>query len=51
MIASERDVRGPRIFDLQIALMAFENGASEIWTHDPSFTTVAGLRVYDPLAK
>ncbi len=40
---------GPRVFDLQIALTAFEGGATEIWTHDAGFITVPGLRVHDPL--
>ena len=33
-VARDLDVSGPRIFDLQIALTAFEGGATEIWTHD-----------------
>jgi len=48
--ASDLTVSGPRIFDLQIALTAFEGGATELWTHDADFITVPGLRVYDPLA-
>jgi toxin-antitoxin system PIN domain toxin len=47
--ASEARVRGARIFDLQIALIAHENGARELWTHDQRFVTVSGLRVVDPL--
>ncbi len=42
-------VRGRRIFDLQIALIAFEHGAREIWTHDRNFTTVPRVKTYDPL--
>jgi toxin-antitoxin system PIN domain toxin len=42
-------VRGPRIFDLQIALTAIDNGAREIWTHDRDFVSVPGLRVRHPL--
>lgn len=42
-------VSGPRIFDLQIALIASEHGAKEVWTHDAGFLTVAGLRRLDPL--
>ncbi len=42
-------VQGPRIFDLQIALTAFDNGATEIWTHDRAFLTLPGLKVVDPL--
>jgi len=48
-IAAQLAVKGPRIFDLQIALVAHENGAREVWTHDASFLTVPGLRVIDPL--
>jgi predicted nucleic acid-binding protein len=47
--AAELGVSGPRIFDLQIALTAFEGGATELWTHDGAFITVPGLRVFDPL--
>ena len=43
-------VRGPRIFDLQIALIAHEAGARELWSRDRSFVTVPGLRVVDPLS-
>jgi predicted nucleic acid-binding protein len=46
---SARGVRGPRIFDLQIAMVAAENGATQIWTHDGAFVSVPGLRVVDPL--
>ena len=49
-VARDLDVSGPRIFDLQIALTAFEGGATEIWTHDADFVSVPGLRVHDPLA-
>ena len=48
--AADLAVSGPRIFDLQIALAAFEGGATELWTHDAAFVTIAGLRVFDPLA-
>jgi predicted nucleic acid-binding protein len=48
-VATDLEVRGPRIFDLQIALTAFDNGATEIWTHDRNFVTIPGLRVHDPL--
>jgi toxin-antitoxin system PIN domain toxin len=43
--AADLDVSGNRVFDLQIALCAFEGGAREIWTHDAGFVTVPGLRV------
>lgn len=48
-LAVNLGVRGPRIFDLQIALTAFDNGATEIWTHDRGFLTVAGMALHDPL--
>jgi len=47
--AARLSVHGPRIFDLQIALTAFDNGAAEIWTHDSGFVAFPGLRVHDPL--
>lgn len=47
--ARELRVLGPRIFDLQIAVTALQNGALEVWTHDRRFLSVAGLRVHDPL--
>jgi predicted nucleic acid-binding protein len=40
---------GPRVFDLQIGMIAAENGAEEIWTHDQKFLKIPGLRVHDPL--
>jgi predicted nucleic acid-binding protein len=43
------DVAGPRVFDLQIALTAFEGGATDLWTHDARFVKVPGLRLHDPL--
>jgi predicted nucleic acid-binding protein len=48
-LAVDLGVRGPRIFDLQIALTAFDNGATEIWTHDRGSLTVAGIALRDPL--
>ncbi len=48
-LAADLRVQGARIFDLQIALIAFESGASEIWTHDARFATLPGLPVHDPL--
>jgi predicted nucleic acid-binding protein len=38
-----------QIFDLQIAVIAQEAGAREIWTHDQGFLSLPGLRVVDPL--
>jgi hypothetical protein len=49
-VARDLRVSGPRIFDLQIALTAFEGGATEIWTHDADFLSMPGLRVHDPIA-
>lgn len=48
-VAADLKLSGPRVFDLQIALMAFEGGATEIWSHDAGFISVPGLRVFDPL--
>jgi predicted nucleic acid-binding protein len=47
--AATLKIRGKRIFDLQIALIAFEHGAQEIWTHDVDFVSVPGVKVRDPL--
>jgi len=47
--ATDLKIVGRRIFDLQIALIAFENGATELWSHDRNFVTVPGLHVHDPL--
>jgi toxin-antitoxin system PIN domain toxin len=49
-LALDLAVPGPRIFDLQIALTAFEHGAAEIWTHDSNFVKVPGLRLVHPLS-
>jgi predicted nucleic acid-binding protein len=48
-MATDLEVHGPRIYDLQIALTAFDNGATEIWTHDRGFVAFPGLAVHDPL--
>ena len=48
-LAADLRVQGPRIFDIQIALTALENGASEIWTNDRNFTAFPGLGIHDPL--
>jgi uncharacterized protein len=48
-LADQLDVRGPRIFDLQIGLTAIEAGVTEIWTHDDGFIVLPGLKVWDPL--
>jgi toxin-antitoxin system PIN domain toxin len=49
-LAADLRVTGTRIFDLQIALMAFDSGATEIWTHDRQFVSLPGLRIVDPLS-
>ena len=48
-MATELEISGPRIFDLQIALTAFDNGATEIWSHDRNFASFPGLKTRDPL--
>jgi toxin-antitoxin system PIN domain toxin len=50
-LACDLEVCGVRIFDLQIALTAIDNGATELWTHDSGFIRVPGLRFTDPLRK
>lgn len=49
-VAADLGISGNRVFDLQIALCAFEGGAREIWTRDGGFVTVPGLRLVRPLA-
>jgi predicted nucleic acid-binding protein len=49
-LAVDLNVRGVRVFDLQIALTAFDNGATEVWSHDGNFVTPAGLKLHDPIA-
>lgn len=48
-LADDLSILGPRVFDLQIALMAFEGGATELWTTDRRFVSISGLRVVQPL--
>ncbi len=48
-LAIDLRVTGPRIFDLQIALTAFEHGAAELWTRDRAFVKIPGLRLAHPL--
>jgi predicted nucleic acid-binding protein len=48
-IAEQLDVSGPRIFDLQIGLVALDAGVTEIWTHDAGFIGIPGLKIWDPL--
>ena len=47
--AKDLGVHGVRIFDLQIALISIEAGATEIWTHDSGFIKVPGIAISDPL--
>ncbi len=49
-VAADLSVVGVRVFDLQIAMTAADNGAVELWTHDSRFVRFPGLRVRDPLA-
>ena len=48
-LATDLGVIGVRVFDLQIALAAFESGATDLWTHDAGFVKIPGLRLHDPL--
>jgi toxin-antitoxin system PIN domain toxin len=48
-LAADLKIGGARIFDLQIALVAIENGATELWSHDRAFVGLPGLLVRDPL--
>ena len=47
--ASSLKIRGRRIFDLQIAIIALEHGVQEIWTHDAGFVSVPKVTVRHPL--
>ena len=47
-LAARLDVRGPRVFDLEIALTGFDAGATEMWTLDGRFVTVPGVEVRRP---
>ena len=48
-LAVRLNVRGARIFDLQIGFTCLEAGAREIWSHDRNFIAVPGIVVTDPL--
>jgi toxin-antitoxin system PIN domain toxin len=50
-LAADLRVSGNRVFDLQIALCAFEGGARELWSHDARFVTVPGLRLVKAFAQ
>jgi predicted nucleic acid-binding protein len=47
--ATTLKIRGRPIFDLQIALIAYEHGAREVWTHDRNFVSIPPVKVHDPL--
>ena len=47
--AASLGIQGRRIFDLQIALIALEHGAKEVWTHDADFVSVPRVKIHDPL--
>lgn len=47
--ATRLGLMGPRVFDLQIAMTALDNGARSMWTHDAGFIHLPGLPVLDPL--
>ena len=48
-LAADLEVSGNRVFDLQIAICAFEGGARELWSHDGGFVTIPGLRLVNPI--
>lgn len=50
-LAADLGVSGPRVFDLQIGLIAFERGATELWTADARFIKLPGLRLHNPLVR
>jgi len=49
LAAEQVGVSGARVFDLQIALIASEAGAEQIWSHDRKFLLVPGLVLHDPI--
>ncbi|MCH7747353.1 MAG: hypothetical protein IH939_04570 [Acidobacteria bacterium] len=44
-LAVELSLIGPQIFDLQIGLMAFEGGATQLWTADRRCVSTPGRSV------
>jgi hypothetical protein len=48
-VAAQKQVYGVRIFDLQIGLIAADNGATEMWSHDRQFVAPSRMKVFDPL--
>ena len=47
--AASQKIKGKRIFDLQIAVIAYEHGVQEIWTHDQHFASIPPVKIRDPL--
>ncbi|MCC6809587.1 MAG: PIN domain-containing protein [Deltaproteobacteria bacterium] len=47
--AAEEDVRGRKLHDLAIGVIALSAGVRTLWTHDAGFCAPAGLRVELPL--
>jgi len=47
-LARDLEIKGPRIFDLQIALTGLDNGATELWTRDQGFIKIPGLKLVNP---
>lgn len=43
-------MRGPVTEILQIAVSAFERGATDLWSVDARFVKLPGLRLHNPLA-
>jgi toxin-antitoxin system PIN domain toxin len=43
--AAKYTLSGPRIFDLQIAMIARDHGANQIWTYDRQFIAIDGVSV------
>jgi hypothetical protein len=50
-LADRRQDVNTAIFELQIALIALDHGATDIWRHDQNFVSVPGLPVHDPLPR
>ncbi|MGH9518977.1 MAG: type II toxin-antitoxin system VapC family toxin [Terriglobales bacterium] len=46
--ARQMQITGRRIFDLQIGLMALDNGATELWSQDRAFIAPPRLRLVHP---
>jgi len=47
-LARDMHVSGARLFDLQIALIGLDNGATQVWTRDAGFIKVPGLDIVRP---